>query len=280
MCWYGETLTLDKYKAEFEVIKNEVLKELEQGGKEDEIFEVISEYRDNNDLLCQGVYNGVFKSFESAKNFMLTAFGENEPDEEAYKNRFYWSFYKYKLFNGEYREILYCTLSLDAKILSIRGGTFGHKSFYYDYFKKNFSEHGNWTYLTYNAKCVSHYFKCGDLLKFNCIPFAKPFYAVFGGESEKGLGKKCEKKRFHNYEHLCIYYSVDESRLVIGDISSNCFHDCVTFWNPAILYAEKVDVCPDECLNLLSKKLKQDESLWYKFVSLNSNKRIEDFLYN
>ena len=280
MCWYGKTLTLDEYKAEFEVIKKEVLNDLEQGCKDDEVFELISEYRDNNDLICQGVYNGIFKSFDSAKEFMATAFGDDEEYEETYKNRFYWSFYKYKLFDGEYKEILYCALSLDAKILFIRGGAFGHKSFYYDFFKENFSEHGNWSYLTYNARCVRHYFKCGDLLRFNCNPFGKPFYAVFGGESEKGLGEKCEKENFHNYEHLCSYYSVDENGLRIGDISSNCFHDCVAFWNPAILYAEKVEICPDESLNLLSEKLKQDESLWYKFVNFNCNKRIEDFLYN
>lgn len=278
MCWYGKTLTLDEYKAEFEVIKKEVLSELERGCREDEVLEVISEYRDENDLLRLGVYNGVFKSFDSARKFMATVFGDDETSKEPYKNRFYWSLYKYRIFDGEYKEILYCALSLDAEMLFVNGGNFKQEGFYYDYFDENFSQHGNWSYLTYSAKCVRHCFKCGDLLRFNCIPFGKPFYAVFGGESEKGLGEKSEKENFYNYEHLCIYYSEDESCLRIGDISYDGCHDRVNFRNPAILYAEKAESGSDEILNRLSKMLQQDESLWYKIISSVGNKSIEDFI--
>lgn len=271
MCWYSDktNLTLEEYKEELEEIKKFVSEELREAA-DDEVFGVIPEFRDDVDLVNNGVWQRVFKSYRDVLNYIereIHTF-DDEDEEEPFENRVWWSVSRYKLIKDRYKEIMRLDISLHGEIIGI----------YLDYYYGKYSpgERGQQletdNYLLGYPRNVILPYKRGDILKINALPFAKPFYAVYGGEGEKGerLEYLKDDQPFHKFcfYHNCLYISEDRNGLDIDDLADSTFTDFAHLTNPALARCEKVSDCPDPLLVRASQLLKEEPDLWYKWIDI------------
>ena len=106
MCWHGGSMNLEEYRQEVKDIYKLSLEMFEKS-QDDEVYEVILQFRDDKDLIGWGIWNKVFNHFDSVKKYILKQREfMDEEDEEPMVNRAYWSVTKYKLNKGEYDELM------------------------------------------------------------------------------------------------------------------------------------------------------------------------------
>ena len=67
MCCHGGPMQLDEYRKEVSDIYN-IYQTIFEKSQDDEVYEAILEFRDDEDLIGWGIWNKVFKSFYSVKN--------------------------------------------------------------------------------------------------------------------------------------------------------------------------------------------------------------------
>ena len=264
MCWHGGPMKLDEYRQEVKDIYELSLGRFKTS-QEDEIYEAILEFRDDEDLIGWGIWNKVFKSFDSVKKYILKErkFMDDD-DEEPMVNRAYWEVTKYKLNKGEYEELMICCFSIDMQLLSVDFGLYIRDFFQDD---KTYDEISNHDYLLKDPKNIELPYQTGDILKVNAMPFGKDFYVVYGGESSKGEYEQGIVEKFDNFYHWCIYESEDSHGLWIDDISNSCFTDYVHFENCPLICCKQVESCPDDKIMKVSRMLKDNPELWYELVS-------------
>lgn len=264
MCWHGGPMKLDEYRQEVKDIYELSLGRFKTS-QEDEIYEAILEFRDDEDLIGWGIWNKVFKSFDSVKKYILKErkFMDDD-DEEPMVNRAYWEVTKYKLNKGEYEELMICCFSIDMQLLSVDFGLY-IRDFFQD--NKTYDEISNHNYLLMNPQNIELPYQTGDILKINAMPFGKDFYVVYGGEACKGDFEQGIVEKFDNFYHWCIYESEDRNGLWIDDISNSCFTDYVHFENCPLICCEQVESCPDDKITKVSRTLKENPELWYELVS-------------
>lgn len=264
MCWHGGPMKLDEYRQEVEDIY-ELSLEMFKTSHEDEVYEAILQFRDDEDLIGWGIWNKVFKSFDSVKKYILKQREfMDEEDEEPMVNRAYWSVTKYKLNKGEFEDLMICCFSIDMQLLSVDFGLYIRDFFQDD---KTYDEISNHDYLLKDPKNIELPYQTGDILKVNAMPFGKDFYVVYGGESSKGEYEQGIVEKFDNFYHWCIYESEDSHGLWIDDISNSCFTDYVHFENCPLICCKQVESCPDDKIMKVSRMLKDNPELWYELVS-------------
>ena len=267
-------MNLDEYRQEVKDIYKLSLEMFEKS-QDDEVYEVILHFRDDEDLIGWGIWNKVFKSFESVEKYILKQREfMDEEDEEPMVNRAYWSVTKYKLNAGEYKELMLCSFSIEMKLLSVRLGL-NLWDFLHD--EKLYDEIWNHKYLLERPKNIEVPYKTGGTIKVNAMPFGREFYVVYGGESIKGERKKGIMERYDTFYHYCIYESEDRKGLWLSDISDSNFTDYVPLENCPLGCCEPVDSCPDNKLMKVSKKLKGNTELWYELVSFANTIRNGEF---
>ena len=264
MCWHGGPMKLDEYRQEVKDIYKLYLEMFEKS-QDDEVYEGILRFRDDEDLVGWGIWNEVFKSFDSVKKYILKQ-GEfmDEEGEEPMVNRAYWEVTKHKLHKGEYEKLMICCFSIDMQLLSV---DFDYCSWDFLYDEKLYDEISNHNYLLERPKNIDVPYKTGDILKVNAMPFGKDFYVVYGGEACKGDFEQGIVEKFDNFYHWCIYESEDRNGLWIDDISNSCFTDYVHFENCPLICCEQVESCPDDKITKVSRMLKENPELWYELVS-------------
>lgn len=217
MCWHGGPMKLDEYRQEVKDIY-ELSLEMFKTSQKDEVYEAILEFRDDEDLIGWGIWNKVFKSFDSVKKYILKQREfMDEEDEEPMVNRAYWSVTKYKLNKGEYEELMICCFSIDMQLLSVDFGLY-IRDFFQD--NKTYDEISNHNYLLMKPQNIELPYQTGDILKINAMPFGKDFYVVYGGEACKGDFEQGIVEKFDNFYHWCIY-EFDPSILINTYISLN-----------------------------------------------------------
>ena len=264
MCWHGGPMKLDEYRQEVEDIY-ELSLEMFKTSHEDEVYEAILQFRDDEDLIGLRIWNKVFKSFDSVKKYILKQREfMDEEDEEPMVNRAYWSVTKYKLNKGEFEDLMICCFSIDMQLLSVDFGLYIRDFFQDD---KTYDEISNHDYLLKDPKNIELPYQTGDILKVNAMPFGKDFYVVYGGESSKGEYEQGIVEKFDNFYHWCIYESEDSHGLWIDDISNSCFTDYVHFENCPLICCKQVESCPDDKIMKVSRMLKDNPELWYELVS-------------
>lgn len=254
MCRHRGIMTLEEYKRKIGDIKELAMQELEYD-KDDEVFGVVPEFRDDYDLVSNGIMHKVFKRFDSVRRYIIeeSSLMENDnDDEEPMLERAYWEVTRYRFSEGEYRMYARYCFSLKFELLALRYITWDGAEFLHD------EEQLCHQYLLTSPKNVSLPYKTGDILKLNALPFGKDFYAVYGGESGK---EKCD-----SYYQYCIYESEDRNGLWIGDISDSNFFDCVYFENSPLDRCELAERCPDEKLVKVSEILKNNPKIWYELL--------------
>lgn len=264
MCWHGGPMQLDEYRQEVKDIY-ELSLEMFKTSQKDEVYEAILEFRDDEDLIGWGIWNKVFKSFDSVKKYILKQreFMDGE-DEEPMVNRAYWSVTKYKLNKGEYEELMICCFSIDMQLLSVNLGLCPW-DFLQD--EKHRDEIWNHDELLMWPKNVEVPYQIGDILKVNAMPFSKDFYVVYGGELVKGERERGIIEKYDCFFHECIYESEDRNGLWISDISMSDFTDYAPFENCPLIRCEQVVSCPDDKIMRVSKILKDNPELWYELRS-------------
>ena len=261
MCWHGGPMKLDEYRQEVKDIYKLWLEMFERS-QDDEVYEVILQFRDDKDLVGWGIWNKVFKNFDSVKKYILKEREfMDEEDEEPMVNRAYWSVTKYKLNKGEYEKIMKCCFSIDMQLLSANLGCYPMDDFLQD--EKLRGELWDHHYLLTWPKNVDVPYQTGDILKVNAMPFGKDFYVIYGGELFKGDRERGLIEKYDSFFHECIYESEDRNGLWISDISSYDFTDYVHFENCPLIRCEQVATCPDEKITKISKILKDNPELWY-----------------
>ena len=264
MCCHGGPMQLDEYRKEVSDIYN-IYQTIFEKSQDDEVYEAILEFRDDEDLIGWGIWNKVFKSFDSVKQYILRErIFMDDDDEEPMVNRAYWKVTKYKLNKGEYKEFMICCFSIDMQLLSVDFGLY-IRVFFQD--NKTYDEILNHNYLLLNPKNIELPYQTGDILKINAMPFGKDFYVVYGGEARKGDFEKGIVEKFDYFYHWCIYESKDRNGLWIDDISNFFFTDYVHFENCPLICCEQVESCPDDKITKVSRMLKENPELWYELVS-------------
>lgn len=247
MCIDMGIVTLDEYKQKIREIKELALKELEDD-KVHGIFEVILEFRDDIDLINNGIEHKVFKNFRNVKKYIMNGNCYID-DVDSMIDRAYWEVTNYRLYEGEYKEAVIYTFSLKGDLMTLRYLNWFPFDYHIGYTNSLLTAPGN----------VLLPFKRGDIIKINAQPFAKPIYAVYGGDIKRSFIEK--NIEYKSYIHYCIYISEDRNGLWIDKLDDK-FTDYIRFENSPLVLCEPADDCDDKKLIITSGILKKEPNIW------------------
>lgn len=224
-------MTFNENKAKRDSIDEHIVNCL----KDDSSDDVLYKARFYNRLDGSGWEDEVFKQFknveahiENGKNILRDIY----PNFEKHNEYEWWEVTKYLLIDGEYAAILSCYFTLDNKL------------FYFDCQKKEyFPELYQNPELTdvLNCKNIESQFETGEIIIFNGSPMWLSYYAIYVHDI-----------RLNKDNHYLLYCDEDKriSFMPIDDFRR----------------IEKVEVCHDESLNELSRKIKDNSELFYKLL--------------
>ena len=257
-----KTITLNEYKKEVALIKDLVREEMTSVA-DDEVLLVLACWRDKHDLINMGTWNEVFIDFNtmgeyiSNQSIVMADGGEDEP----IANRLYWEVTKYKRVDEKMVALLECTFKTDGTLLTSNEGDY----FYlYDIHNERQKKICDFEYLLCSPHNIIFPYETGDILLVDALPFAKPFYVVYGGGLEKSrtLMSDCEQY------HWCLYYSGVREGLKMDDLSNSCFSDRAFFYNSPLDRICRADSCNDPLIVKASKLLKEKPDLWFEWTEL------------
>lgn len=137
---------------------------------------MILEFRDDIDLINNGIEHKVFKNFRNVKKYIINRNYCIE-DADSMIDRAYWEAMNYRLYEGEYKEAVIYTFSLKGYLMTLR---------YLNRFLFDFHTGYTNSLLTAPGNVLLP-FKRGDIIKINAQPFAKPIYAVYGGDIKQSF---------------------------------------------------------------------------------------------
>lgn len=264
MCRPHKLITAEEYQKRFDEIKNDILEKHIKNIADDEVLVATLQFRDDEDLTGYGIFSEPFRTYEKLMDFVTTVADDDDNEQE----RMWVEVVKYKIHNGEHKDILHCNFSLTGEMLGVR---------YYMIFaddEKYRELRDIQDFLSYPRNVVLP-FERGDIIRVDATPYGKPFYAVYCGESEAGEIDK------YGYYHYCLYISEDRNGLDVGRII-NHFAD-ILFINPPFSKLQKVDTCDDLLLTKASRMLKEKPALWYKwneiYDGLKHNEGLEKWIF-
>ena len=263
MCWYKNKtiLSLDGYKEEIFALNKLAEKELIDRLSENEILTVFNQYRDDNDLVSNGVLCRTFRNTQNMFAFIRKASGFFEDcDSEPLIDRMWWYVVRYRLTDGEYCEYMRYWFSIECNLL---GYTPVHK-FQTENLSASERELLEGGYLFQSPHNVILPYKTGDILKINMLPFTKPVYIAYGGSGPEDAQETMDD----TYEHWCIYLSEDRNGLDISDLCNSWFLDYGHNPFSSIGNCQKVTTCPEPLLTRVSDTLKQNPDLWLHWFAL------------
>lgn len=179
----------------------------------------------------------IFKEFDHLNEYIVTenknfdfcnAGEEHKPEESKHSEYEWWQVGKYLLIDGEYEEILRCDITLDGELahfLCLKT----------EYFGELFQNKEMMDIL--DCKNVVSPYETGDIIKFNALPMSECFYAIYSYN---------ERFERHNFFYMC------------------CEEEPPLFALRDLRRTEKAKNCPDEELNEISKKVKENQSLFFR----------------
>ena len=192
------TLSLNEYNKKIASIKSLIREELADVA-DDEVLLVLSRWRDVDDIISMGTWHEIFVDFDTMIEYIVKESGMMVKDgKEPIARHLYWEVDKYKRVDGKMEKLFECTFGADGTLLTSESGCYFSS---YDAHTERQREICDYDYLLSSPKNIILPYKTGDILLVDALPFAKPFYVVYGGEMEKGEHRMSD---YHHY-HWCLY---------------------------------------------------------------------------
>gem|GEM_PF-5385853 len=264
------TLTLNEYKMKIAQAKDLVREELSEIA-DDEVLLVMSRWRDDDDIINMRTWHEVFIDFNEMIKYMLkkSEWMVEDDGEEPIAKRLYWEVDKCKRADGKMEKLFECAFGADGALLTSRIGRYFR--LYGDYTKRQ-REICDYEYLLKSPRNIILPYKTGDILLVDALPFAKPFYVVYGG----GMSKGEQRMSDHHYYHWCLYMSDDRRGLDIDDLSEHCFSDYILFRNSPLNMLSLAENCVEPLIVKAGEALKENPDLWFEWVEIWSKRRIDE----
>ena len=171
MCRRRQLITAEEYQKRFDEIKNDILEKDIKNIADDEVLVATLQFRDDEDLTGYGIFSEPFRTYEKLIDFVTTVADDDAGEQE----RMWVETVKYKIHNGEYKDILRCNFSLNGEILGVR-----YNMLFVDDEEEYRELRSIQDFLSYPRNVLLP-FERGDIIYVDATPYGKPFYAVYGG---------------------------------------------------------------------------------------------------
>ncbi len=209
---------------------------------------------------------------------------DDEPGKESARDKLYWEVTKYTNVNSTMNRMYEAYFSLDCELLGVSWAgwkVFGPDNYHH---RRKTKTHiilsDAQQFLLDSARQLSDPenvelpYKPGDILYIDARPFGKPFYAVYGTETDESkdyLEWTLREYGYYKRKHICLYISEDYNGLGIAELTDNLLADMFIPHAP-LDRIKIVGNCDNPILMKVSGLLKEEPKRFNTWLAFSKDK--------